>query len=123
MLFSPSLLGHVWWQVFFSDGVLLVGHDNLRNFTLVNLGFSSCLSYAAVLGVVLSLRHRRLRVARGLQAGAEKVSGSSLRSATSDAGDKGEAGGGSDDTMLELLRLKVSGDSPEHQREGELMDA
>ncbi|XP_050716089.1 putative neural-cadherin 2 isoform X2 [Eriocheir sinensis] len=70
----------------------------------------------AVLGMVLSLRRRRLRVARGLQAEAEKVSGSSLRSATSGAGNKAEEGG--DDTMLELLRLKVSGDSPEHRREG-----
>ena len=33
-------------------------------------------------------------------------------------GGRGEAEEGTDDTMLELLRLKVSGDSPEHQGGG-----
>lgn len=77
----------------------------------------------AVLGVVLSLGRRRLRMVRGLQAGAEKVDDRSLRGEAAGSGGKGEAKESSDDTMLELLRLKVSGDSPENQREGELRDA
>lgn len=76
----------------------------------------------ALLGVVLSLGRRRLRMARRSQAGAEKGGGRCLRGAATGDGDKGEAEEGSDDTVLELLRLKVSGDSPEHRREGELRD-
>lgn len=62
----------------------------------------------AVLGAVLSLGRRRLRVVRGIQTGTEKGT-------VAGGGGREETEGGADDTMLELLRLKVSGDSPEHR--------
>lgn len=69
--------------------------------------------------MVLSLRLRRLRLARGLQAGAEKVDSRNLKGTASGTGDKREAEQISDGTMMELLRLKVSGDISDHRREGE----
>lgn len=68
-------------------------------------------SSTAVLGVVLSMGRRRLRVVRGMQTGTEKGT-------VAGGGRKGETEEGTDDTMLELLRLKVSGDSPEHREGG-----
>lgn len=79
-------------------------------------------SSAAVLGMVLSLGRRRLRMARGVQAGMENVGDRSLKEVAV-TGDKGEAEEESDDTMLEMLRLKVTGSSLEHRQEGELTEA
>lgn len=73
--------------------------------------------------MVLSLGRRRKRVARGLQAGAENIYGKSLKGRTTDAVDKEETREDSNDTMLEMLRLKVSGDSLECRQEGELTEA
>lgn len=72
--------------------------------------------FAAVLGVAVAraaLGRRHIRIVRGMQSGMEKGS------VTGDAG-RAEAEENTDDTMLELLRLKVSGDSPEHRGGGEM---
>ena len=70
---------------------------------------------AVVLGVVLSLRLHRLRGTQGLQAGAVKGGIQSVREAAVEGSEEGSVGEaavqeGSNDTLMELLKLRVSRD-------------
>ncbi|XP_063878026.1 putative neural-cadherin 2 isoform X1 [Scylla paramamosain] len=71
----------------------------------------------AVVGVVLSLRLHRVRLARGPQ-GTERGSVQSMKETTVGGGQTAETvvpDEGDHDTLLELLRLKVSRDLPDHR--------
>ena len=83
---------------------LPVRHPSLNEFLAVVLG---------VAVVRAALGRRRVRIVRGKQSRVEKgtVAGSAGRT---------EAEESTNNTMMELLRLKVSGDSPEHRVGGEM---
>lgn len=82
---------------------------------LVDVSPLSTHFFVVVLGVVLSLRLHRLRGAQGLQTGGMKDGIQSMKGAAVEGSEEGSVGEaavqeGSSDTLMELLKLRVSRD-------------